>query len=201
MSVAHLSEVELADELVRIVPVRPEFAPEAFELLVANDDILRWLVWDGPSSDEELAETFSTWVRPELNGVGYLFAILQRSGDRFLGTIGLRCSGGHDVADVGYWLAQHAWGRGAMTEAVRLVGALAFRHLGTRTLSASVFVGNEGSRRVLEKNKYALTHVGPGPMLKRGEPVEEWFYTLARHDFERAFEGWRPAVEHVAFDG
>jgi RimJ/RimL family protein N-acetyltransferase len=190
-------DVELAGELVRLVPVHPRHAARAFELVHGNDDILRWLVWEGPESLAELEERYATWVRPSEQGDDYHLAILDARSGELCGTIGARFAGHPGTGDVGYWLDPGRWGGGLMSEAVRLIDHLAFRHLGARMLSACVFVGNVASRRVLEKAGYRMTHLARGAVEKRGRPVDEWCFTLTPRDHDAAVGAWRPAVERV----
>lgn len=53
--------------------------------------------------------------------------------------------------DFGYWLGRTAWGRGYATEAGRAVVAAWFADVSMDRLASSHFVGNDRSRRVLEK--------------------------------------------------
>jgi ribosomal-protein-alanine N-acetyltransferase len=199
MSAAVLRDVELAGELVRLVPVHPRFAEPAFELLHGNETVLRWLLWDGPASVEELAQSFTAWARESADGDDDLLAILERATGEFVGSIGPRFRGHPGTADLGYWLAPARWGRGMMSEAVRLAAHLSFRHLAARTVTAAVFVGNAGSRRVLEKNGFLMVHTARRNARKGDRLVDEWLFTLTRHDFDAASAGWAPAFERVAF--
>ena len=54
-------------------------------------------------------------------------------------------------AAVGYWLAPEARGRGAATEAVRLLARWAFAGLGLARLELTCGPGNEASRHVAER--------------------------------------------------
>jgi ribosomal-protein-alanine N-acetyltransferase len=54
-------------------------------------------------------------------------------------------------ADLGYMLARRYWGHGYATEAASALVAIAFGTLGVERVRALVDVGNERSRRVLEK--------------------------------------------------
>lgn len=195
-----LRDLELAGDVVKLVPVHPRFAQRAYELLRHQDEILRWLVWDGPGSVVELEQSFGTWVRPGENGDNFLFAIIDRETGAFAGSIGPRFAGHPGTADIGYWLARDLWGGGRMTEAVRLVDHLTFHHLGARVMTATVFVGNAGSRRVLEKNGYRLTHVAREAVNKGGVLIDEWCFTLTRHDHDEVTAGWKPTIERVERD-
>lgn len=195
-----LTNAVLTGERVVLEPVRPEDAPAAYGILAGNDAILRWLVWEGPSCVEELEEAYGHWMTPSENGDNYQLAIRERATGAFLGAIGPRFAGHPQKGDVGYWLDPGAWGRGVMSEAVRLVNHLGFRHLGAEAMTATVFVGNTGSRRVLEKNGYSLMHVAEGQVFKHGTAIDEWVLVLLRREFERAQRDWSPVEEIVEFE-
>jgi RimJ/RimL family protein N-acetyltransferase len=67
---------------------------------------------------------------------------------RIIGCIGLDPVG--DAVDLGYWIAREHWGRGYASEAARAVLELA-EMLGHRRITASHFVDNPASGRVLRK--------------------------------------------------
>jgi RimJ/RimL family protein N-acetyltransferase len=82
------------------------------------------------------------------------FAITATDG-RPLGAVGLHLNSadaGH--TSVGYWLRSEARGRGAATQAVRLVSAWAFDQLHVERLSLSTHPANEASQRVAERAGY-----------------------------------------------
>jgi [ribosomal protein S5]-alanine N-acetyltransferase len=69
-----------------------------------------------------------------------------------LGTIGLHLAAGDTgLAEVGYWLARKARGRGAATIAVQLVSRWAFAVVGVDRLSLQTAPGNLASQRVAER--------------------------------------------------
>lgn len=78
-----------------------------------------------------------------------LAIVVQRSG-RVIGTADLALTSRRE-ADLGYMLARRYWGRGYATEAASALVAIAFGTLGVDRVRALVDVGNERSRRVLEK--------------------------------------------------
>ena len=138
-------EWTLTGPKVLLRPVRTEDAAAAFALVHERDDILRWLLWRGPREVRELEESFANWSRASNGARDYLFAIVERETGDFVGTISVRFSGHPDSGDIGYWLGEHAWGRGLATEAISLVARFAFEELGAGSLFAWVFLGNEGS--------------------------------------------------------
>ncbi len=87
-------------------------------------------------------------------GLSAPFAITA-TGGRPLGAVGVHLNSadsGH--ASVGYWLRPEARGRGAATEAVRLVSAWAFDQLHVERLSLSTHPANDASQRVAERAGY-----------------------------------------------
>ena len=69
------------------------------------------------------------------------------------GSVGFSDIEGHK-ADIGYWLAEKYWGKGIMTEAIKLTTKFGFEKLKLKRISAPVFSFNKASRRVLQKNNY-----------------------------------------------
>ena len=200
MSPPYLKHAELIGERVILRPVDLSYANTVFDLLHGNEDVLRWLVWDGPNELRDIEEFYSHWIMRSENGCDYHFVILDRETKAFAGCIGPRFVGHPTTGDVGYWLDPAYWGRGFMTEAVRLVDHLCLRHLGADLLYAYVFVGNDGSRAVLEKNGYSLIHVSPAKVVKYGRSIDEWYFVLLRHEFERDFADYRPVAETIELE-
>ncbi len=185
---------------MRLRPVRPSDAAEAFRQIHGREEILKWLLWGGPRSEEELEEAFSRWsqrARGDERRSDFLFAIVERATDRFLGTINLRFADHPESADVGYWIAEHAWNRGYTSEAIALATHFAFEHLDATSTYAWVFVGNEASKRVLEKNGYELVRTVYGKVERDGKKRDEWYLVLLRTDWEAREEDWRPVREEV----
>jgi len=180
-----LARVELAGELVRMRPHRREDALPAYELLAGRDEILRWLVWDGPGSSEELEDYYARGVLHGEGGPELRLALEERASGRFAGSFALRFTGHAGQGDVGYWIGLSFQRKGLGSEAVRLASHLAFRHLGAHSLYAWVFVGNEPSRRVLERNGFTLSRTVPGRIQKRGARVDEWHFVLLASEWRR----------------
>lgn len=76
--------------------------------------------------------------------------------------------------EVSYWVERAFWGRGIATEALR-----AFLMLATeRPLYARAAKDNVGSRKVLEKNGFAIMEESSGFAHARQATVEEWVFVL-----------------------
>ena len=79
------------------------------------------------------------------------FVITEQATDRFLGAIGLKRFPARGAAEVGYWLAADARGRGHISRAVRLVSRWALVDLGFARLELFTEPDNAPSQRVAER--------------------------------------------------
>lgn len=189
------TDIELVGNSVCLRPIRPEDAGAAFPL-AQDDRVTRTLLWDGPSSVESLEEGYHRQADLWKKGTGpYNFVIEELGTTALMGVIGAR--GEHPQVDIGYWLGVPYWGKGYMTEAVRLVTHFAFQYLEAVRVYATVFVGNEASRRVLEKSGFQLDGVLLCHALKKGEWLDEWFLTLLRTEWEAQKEWYKPELERI----
>ncbi len=195
-----LAHAELEGAVASLRPLVREDAEPAFAMLHGHDEILRWLVWNGPRNAAELEPFYARWATRSATGCDYHFAICDRATGAFRGCIGPRFLGHPRLGDVGYWIASDAWGRGLGTDALRLVCHLCFEHLDAALLYAYVFVGNAASRRVLERVGFRYEYLARGKVLKHGEPVDEWYFTLAPDEWRAAAGGWRPEREVVRLE-
>jgi [ribosomal protein S5]-alanine N-acetyltransferase len=85
-------------------------------------------------------------------GRGVTLAVTLRDApDMLLGTVSLRRYARDRRAELGYWLAQPAWGHGFATEAARAVIDFGFSGLGLARVYAQVLADNCASLRVLDK--------------------------------------------------
>ena len=71
---------------------------------------------------------------------------------RMVGAVGCHwVARDHRVMELGYWVAEHLWGRGVASEAVAAVTRFVLATYPVERLQARVVVGNPASARVLEK--------------------------------------------------
>lgn len=82
--------------------------------------------------------------------------------------------------EIGYWLSEAYWGRGIMTEAVRLVAHHAMRKRGLRRVYACVFPSNAPSARVLEKAGFRREGLLRKNVMKDGKLHDEIVFAKVR---------------------
>ena len=186
---------ELQGDLIRLRPIQSGDAKAAFPL--AHDDrVTRTLIWDGPTTQEVLTEAYERFSGQWQQGDTYHFAIEPLQNPVFSGSITVR-SETPKSADIGYWLGFPYWGKGYMTEAIRLVTYFVFTHLSSDGVHADVFAGNLASRRVLEKNGFRFEGDLEQRHIKLGQPVDAWQMVLGREEWEKDQGEFRPAYENI----
>ena len=114
-----------------------------------EEDAVFWLnfVWQGLKSGER-----------------FVFAVVLKESNEFIGAIGLHPNGKHNGAEMGYWLGEAFWGNGLMTEAASAVLRFGFEELNLHKIYATHFTDNLASGKVMLKNG----------MIKEGELKEHY---------------------------
>ena len=115
-----------------------------------------------------------------------------------VGMVGLRLEG-HRSAELGYWLAPHARGRGVMARAVRLALAFGFADdgLDLDRVTWSAFEGNWASWAVAWRCGFRFEGQVRGHCVQRGDRRDAWVGTLLRGDPREPTAPW-PATTVVA---
>ena len=75
----------------------------------------------------------------------------RKSSDRVIGAIGYEGGVAEAATELGYWLAEAEWGKGFGGEAARAITDHAFEIAGHDRLVAGYRIGNEASRRILDR--------------------------------------------------
>jgi len=85
-------------------------------------------------------------------------------------------------AELGYWLGEPYWGKGIITEAIRLKCDQVFGTTDTNRIFAAVFSYNIASSKVLEKNGFKKEGIGRAAIYKDGAFHDEHRYSLLRNE-------------------
>jgi ribosomal-protein-serine acetyltransferase len=134
-----------------LTPTTAADAEPAFQVVDAERDRLReWLPWvDGTTSVEIEREFLRTVELANSTGAG-LHATIRLDG-AFAGLVGFRIDPLHRSAEIGYWLAAAAVGRGVMTRVVSAMFEVAFADLGLHRVELLAATGNARSRAIAER--------------------------------------------------
>ncbi|MBE6687361.1 MAG: GNAT family N-acetyltransferase [Ruminococcaceae bacterium] len=115
-------------------------------------EVTKYLLW-APHEDlqytkEYLKQVEAAYKRDEFHD----FGIILKSNNKFIGTCGFAdIDKANFKGEVGYVLNPEYWGMGIAAEAVNAVLALGFDRMGLNRIEARYMLGNERSRRVMEK--------------------------------------------------
>ncbi|MDQ1646749.1 MAG: hypothetical protein QOJ50_2933 [Cryptosporangiaceae bacterium] len=152
--------------------LRPFTAADADAVLAACQDpeLQRWVPVPTPYLREHAAEYVqANSVEGWRSGAGHAFAVLDATSAELLASIGLpRRDDAAAIAEVGYWVAPGARGKGVATQATLAVARWAFGALGVQRLEWMAETGNVASRRVAEKAGFTIEGVLRSRMLRRG---------------------------------
>ncbi|MEV5690489.1 GNAT family N-acetyltransferase [Micromonospora globbae] len=144
-----MEPVEISEDDLLLRPWRAEDA-EAVHRACQDPDIQRWTTVPRPYLPEHARE-FVTDVAPRAwaEGTGAPFAVCDATTGELLGSCGLVTLDARlGSAEIGYWAAPWARGRGVTTTATRAVARWAFDALKLRRLVWQAEVGNHASRLV-----------------------------------------------------
>lgn len=119
------------------------------------------------AGDRRIAATTATIPHPYPDGAAEAFigaqdarwrdgthltcAITERGVDSLVGAVGLVFAAEHARAELGYWIAVEAWGRGYATEASVALCDYGFATLGLHRIEARHVAGNPASGAVMRK--------------------------------------------------
>lgn len=149
---------------IRLRPWRPDVDDTA--ALVSVDDVARAFV--GPILPGVGEEAVSAWTRSRhesaLLGHGLTWCIADGRSDAALGSISLfdlQDPFARGCCEVGYWLLPAGRGRGAMTQALRLVTRYAAAELGVHRIAAQTDERNTASHRALVRAGFRWTVTEP----------------------------------------
>ncbi len=163
-------------------PVTSHDAEELFELLKGSS-VTQTILWNGPTSLEELRTGLHEREQQTKNGTMHQFTIFERSSSHRIGSIDIRPNDEKFRGDVGLWIGVPYQGRDYGTEAVRQIVEYGFDKLKMEKIEAKIFVGNFASRRIFEKNGFLLEGTIRKCAQKGGGFIDEWLFGLVREDF------------------
>jgi [ribosomal protein S5]-alanine N-acetyltransferase len=123
-----------------------------------DDEIFRWTT---EKRDLTIAETEAAILKVNASLEALCFAIVDSSKDSLLGNIALVLEVDRtDTAEMMYWLAAAARGRGIATQAVTLLSDWAFQSLDLQHIVLKIRSGNLHSQRVAERAGFRQLELG-----------------------------------------
>lgn len=135
-----------------------------------NPDVTKYLTWEvHPNSSYTLRYLAYVATRYRA-GEFFDWAVVWRENNKMIGTCGFTSfSYTHNSAEIGYVLNPAYWGQGIAAEAVRAVIRFGFMTLNLHRIEAKYMVGNDQSRRVMEKSGMTFEGIQRESMFIRDE--------------------------------
>lgn len=172
---------------------------ELYRLCAYDDgveEVTRYVPWEPHRTPKETQEFLERgWERFESGDGGPSYVVRPRDGEDGAGAIAgfasLRCDWDRRTASLGFWLRKRFWGRGYSGERAVALAELAFDVFDLDLLAVSCVVGNEKSKRAIEK--YVDRLGGQHDCTIRNHYVWDG-ETRDGHRFTVSREQWRDAV-------
>lgn len=125
------------------------------------------------------------WLKLAGNNTEDIILAIEVDGEA-AGGIGLH--GLKDVyrynGEIGYWLSEHHWGKGMMSDAVGLMVEYAFVQTHWLRLFACIYEHNRSSMRVLEKNGFKLEAIHRKAVMKEGKLLDEHLFAILKEKWK-----------------
>ena len=196
---AHPTNVEIRESGILLRPWQAADADEVFRAC-QDPEIPRWTMVPQPYRFEHAIDyvttfTAQTWA----NGTGAPFGVFDPATGAMLGACGLvsldRDAG---VAEIGYWVAPWARGRGVATGAARAVARWALHSLGLRRVVWRAKLGNHASRLVAARIGVRFEGVQRAALRGRDGWYDGWVGALLPGDLREAGAADEPDLVRTA---
>lgn len=132
--------------------IHPGDTQNAFDNWTSRPEVFRYAAASPHSTPEETKQQILGWMEFYEKPLGYLWAIVYKENGQAIGVIDAHnMHTGHRRIEVGYTLGDAYWGKGIATEALQCVMEYLFKQENFNRISASHYVPNIASGKVLEK--------------------------------------------------
>ncbi len=122
---------------------------EAITRICRDPDVQRWTRVPAPYTTDDARRFVLMSIGALAEGTGaHLLAVSADDHREVLGCVGLSIDGADRSAELGYWVAPEARGRGVATRSGRLLLGHAFAHLGVGAVRLQAAVTNPASNQV-----------------------------------------------------
>ena len=147
--------------------------------------VTEFLAWS-PHPDVEYTKEYLKSVICNYHlGVFYDWAVILKSENKMIGTCGFTSiHTEHDSVEIGYVINPAYRGQGIALEAAKKVLEFGFLNLGANRAEAKYIVGNQASRRVMEKLGMSFEGVARSSMLVKERYRDIGWYSILKSEFE-----------------
>jgi len=125
-----------------------------------------------PYGERQAREFLVEQRRRREEGIELSLLVVDAENDDLLGSVGARVDRENERAEIGYWVAREARGRGVASSAVVLLGTWLFGALELARLQIHTEVDNVASQRVAERAGFRREGVLRSYELIEGRPID-----------------------------
>jgi RimJ/RimL family protein N-acetyltransferase len=177
-----LPDPPLADDAILLRPPTLDDVP-AVTAACQDPDIQHFTFVPVPYTAEHAREWIGAAAERRVAGVDLSLVIADPRTGALLGTAGLqRPRWDHRTAEIGYWVAPEARGRGAAARASRLLGRWAIETLGLARVTIDADATNPASRTTAERAGYTFEGVLRSAIEVKGRRWSMATYSLIAED-------------------
>ena len=173
----------LETERLLLRPMRVSDAEDMFEY-ACKESVTRYLLWK-PHTSVAYTKRYLEYLAGRYRlGMHYEWALVLREEGRMIGTCGFAnfdCA--HNTGEIGYVLNPAYQGKGLMQEAAERVMRFGFSVLGLHRIEARYMVGNDASRRLMERLGMREEGVRREAMLVKGAYRDIGGYAILAKEF------------------
>lgn len=179
---SHMPELETERLLLR--RMRVDDADDMFAY-AHRMDVTKYLTW-APHPDRVYTVEYLQYLASRYRvGDFYDWGVTLVESGRLIGTCGFTSFDfAHNSAQVGYVLNPNYWGQGLIPEALHAVMHFGFRELNLHRIEAHYIIGNDRSRRVMEKVGMVYEGTRRGAMRIKGIYRDIGVCAVLRDEFQ-----------------
>ncbi len=164
-------------------PVKRSDARDLFSY-AKDPQVSEHVLWEAHRSLSDSRSFIRSIKRQYRQGFPGSFAIVLRSSQRMIGTIGfMSIHPDYHSAEIGYSLSREYWNCGYMTEALSEVLDYAFRVLQLNRVEAQHELSNPASGRVMEKCGMRFEGILRQRIRNKGKYADVKLYAVLRQDY------------------
>ena len=148
-------------------------------------EVTKYLTWS-PHRDVEYTKAYLQNLKNHYKmGMFYDWAVIIKSENKMIGTCGFtRFNLASNSAEIGYVINPDFRGKGIAVEAAKKVMIFGFENLGLNRIEARYMVGNDASRRVMEKLGMTFEGVAREALCVNGSYKNVGTCAVLRNEFQ-----------------
>ena len=153
-----------------------------------RQEVTKYLLWEPHKNISQTIEYLDYLQTRYRVGDFYDWGVVQKKTNRLIGTCGFTVLDfTNNSAEVGYVLNSDFWGLGYAPEALMRVLRFGFMDLNVHRIEARYMVGNEKSRRVMEKCGMTFEGVKRSSLYVKGQYHDIGSCAILAEDYIREF--------------